>query len=175
MNLFSSNCQTYRRDRNTFGGGVFISIKRNIHCTQIDDNSNIEIIYVHVRINNSRDFIVGSFYCHPHSSNTILDDLQSSIPMIKHKHPHTQIVLGVDFNCPGIDWENNTLTDSYVSCEFREKLIDFSHNNQLSQLVTFPTRVQNTLDLCFTTHPNIVTSCEPLPGLSDHDAVLVSI
>jgi len=52
--------------------------------------------------------------------------------MIKHKHPHTQIILGGDFNCPGIDWENSTLTDSYVSCQFCEKLIDFSHHNQLS-------------------------------------------
>jgi len=37
----------------------------------------------------------------PHSSNTIFDDLHSSIAMIKHKHPHTQIILGGDFNCPG--------------------------------------------------------------------------
>jgi len=101
-----------------------------------------------------------------------LSAAQSSTAMIKHKHPHTQIILRGDFNCPGIDWENNTLTDSYVSCQFREKFIDSSHNNQLSQLVTF---LQNTLDLCFTIHPNLVTSCEPLPGLSNHDAVLFSI
>jgi len=103
------------------------------------------------------------------------DELQSSIDEIKQNYPHTQIVLGGDFNCPGIDWENSTLINSYISCHFREKLIDLSHNSQLPQLVTFPTRAQNVLDLCFTTNPNSVTSCEPIPGLIDHDAVLITI
>jgi len=42
-------------------------------------------------------------------------------------------------------------------------------------MVTFPTRAENILDLCFTTNPNFVPSCEPLPGMSDHDAVLIHI
>ena len=82
------------------------------------------------------------------------------------------IILGGDFNYPGIDWENSTLINSYVSCHFCEKLINLLHNYQLSPSLT---RAQNVLDLCFTTNPNSVISCEPLPGLSDHDAVLVSI
>jgi len=154
---------------------VFVSVKSSIPCTQIDVNSTVEIVWAHIHVDKNNDLIVGSFYCPPHSSDTIFDELQSSIDGIKQKYPHTQIVLGGDFNCPGIDWENSTLINSYVSCHFREKLIDLSHNNQLSQLVTFPTRAQNVLDLCFTTNPNSVTSCEPIPGLSDHDAVLITI
>jgi len=45
----------------------------------------------------------------------------------------------------------------------------------MSQLVTFPTRAQNMLDLLFTTHPDSVLSCYLHPGLSDHDAVLATI
>ena len=41
------------------------------------------------------------------------------------------------------------------------------------QIVTFSTRTRNILDLCFTTHTNTVLSCEPAPGLSDHDAILL--
>ena len=41
-------------------------------------------------------------------------------------------------------------------------------------MVTFPTRAQNILDLCFTTHPNTVLTCEPTLGLSDHDAMLIN-
>ena len=29
------------------------------------------------------------------------------------------------------------------------------------------------LDLCFTSHPSMVSQCYPTPGLSDHDAVMV--
>ena len=82
------------------------------------------------------------------------------------------IILGGDFNCPGIDWEHGTLTTSHVSCYLQEKLISLSQDTQLFQIVNFSTRAQNILDLCFTTHPNNVLSCEPAPGLSDHDAIL---
>ena len=49
------------------------------------------------------------------------------------------------------------------------------HNTQMSQLVNFPTRAHNTLNLLFITHPDSVLSCHPAPGLSDHDAVLATI
>ena len=42
------------------------------------------------------------------------------------------------------------------------------------QMVTFPIRAQNTLDLCFTTHPNTVLTCEPTPGLSDRNVMLIN-
>jgi len=90
----------------------------------------------------------------PHSTDTLLDDLLSSIATMKQMFPHVQIILGGDFNCPGIDWEHGTLTDSYMPCYFREKLISLSQDTQLFQMVTFPTRAQNILDLCFTTHPD---------------------
>ena len=46
-------------------------------------------------------------------------------------------------NCPGIDWEHGTLTDSYVPQHYREKLITLIQDTQMSQLVTFPTRGNN--------------------------------
>jgi len=45
----------------------------------------------------------------------------------------------------------------------------------MSQLVTFPIRTQNTLDLLFSTHPDSFLSCYPAPRLSDRDAVLATI
>jgi hypothetical protein len=43
----------------------------------------------------------------------------------------------------------------------------------MEQIVDFPTRLDNTLDLVFTTHRSLVNKCKPLPGISDHDIVLV--
>ena len=118
---------------------------------------------------------MGSFYCPPNSSPTLLDNLSSSIADIKSKYPHSKILLGGDFNCPGIDWEHGTLTESYLSHPFREKLLELVQDFQLDQLVTFPTRGMNILDLFLTTHPSIVLTCKPSPGLSDHDAVLIKL
>ena len=93
----------------------------------------------------------------------------------KQRYPSAQIILGGDFNCPGIDWEHSTLTDSYVPQHYREKLITLIQDTQMSQLVTFPTRGINILDLWLCTHPDSVLSCEPISGFSDHDAIILSI
>ena len=120
------------------------------------------------------DVIPGSFYRPPHSADSVLDDLLSSISFTKEKFPRAQIILGGDFNSPSIDWEHGTLLDSYVPCHLREKLISLSQDTQMFQIVTFPTRAQNILDLCFTTHPDTVQTCKPAPGLSNHDVVLIN-
>ena len=43
-----------------------------------------------------------------------------------------------------------------------------------TQLVDFPTRNENTLDLFFTNRPSLVRYCTGAPGISDHDIVLTS-
>lgn len=172
--IFPRNYNTYRKDRNCYGGGVFISVKSTVPSYQIDANSTpIEIIWAYLHIGKN-GIVVGSFYGPPHSPDSLLDDLLLSIAEIKHKFPHTQIILGGDFNCPGIDWEHGTILDSYVSHRFREKLISLVQDTQMYQVVTFPTRAQNILDLCFVSHPDMITACEPVPGLSDHDTVLIT-
>ena len=46
----------------------------------------------------------------------------------------------------GIDWQTETLTDSYVSTLLRETLrIEIVDDYQLQQVVTFPTRGNNLL------------------------------
>ena len=45
----------------------------------------------------------------------------------------------------------------------------------LEQIVTQPTRGMNTLDLCLLSHPDLSKGCTVIPGLSDHDAVIVSL
>ena len=88
-------------------------------------------------------------------------------------YPTAKIFLGGDFNSPGINWSDGTLSESYVSVSFRERLIAVTDEFHLEQLVLEPTRQYNTLDLCFTSHPKSVTSSQTSPGLSDHEAVVI--
>jgi len=93
------------------------------------------------------------FLLSSHSNDSVLEELNSSLMYIKQKYPHAHIR---DFNSPGTDWEHGTLTESYISCQSNQKLITLSHDSHMSQLVTFSTRAQNTLDLLFTSHPDII-------------------
>jgi len=47
-------------------------------------------------------------------------------------------------------------------------------NCSLSQLITFPTCKDNTLDISATNRPSFVEKCEALSGISDHDIVHVT-
>ena len=43
-----------------------------------------------------------------------------------------------------------------------------------TQLVNFSIRRENILDIVFTNRPSLVNCCTVVPGVSDHDVVLVS-
>ena len=97
---------------------MFISVKGTVPSYQIDVTStSIEIIWAYLHIGKT-GIVIGPFYGPPHSQDSLLDDLLLSIAAIKYKFPHIQIILGGDFNCPGIDWEHETLLDSYVLHRF---------------------------------------------------------
>ena len=46
-------------------------------------------------------------------------------------------------------------------------------DNSLTQLVTQPTQQNNTLDLFLCNNPSLIENVKVLPGLADHDTVLV--
>ena len=102
----------------------------------------------------------------------MLDSLQTSLHDIKSAYPTDKIFLGGDFNSPGINWSDSTLSESYVLISFREKLIEVIDEFYLEQLVLEPTRQYNTFDLCFTSHPNSVTSSQTSPSLSVHEVFI---
>ena len=71
---------------------------------------------------------------------SVLDDLQNSLHDIKSAYTTAKIFLGRNFNSPGINWTDGTLSDSHVLMSFREKLIDVTKEFHLKQLVLEPTR-----------------------------------
>ena len=45
--------------------------------------------------------------------------------------------------------------------------------HSLTQIVDFPTRINNILDVFITNRPSLVKQCYPQPGISDHEVVYV--
>ena len=84
-----------------------------------------------------------------------------------------------------IDQEHGILMESYISqsfhkeflkvIPFHKKFLKVIHNAQMEQFVTFPTQGMNILDLCLTTHPSIISTYKPIPGLSDYDTVFINL
>lgn len=89
------------------------------------------------------------------------------------------IVLGGDFNVPGLQWKTDDTTTPGNSLQ--SKIINIADDHGLDQKVDFPTRkdpvtgTENFLDLLFTTRPTLINDVHPSPGLSDHVAVVANV
>jgi endonuclease/exonuclease/phosphatase family metal-dependent hydrolase len=71
-----------------------------------------------------------------------------------------KIILAGDFNCPDINWEQQTATGP--DREIQQELMSF-HN--LTQVHNQPTREGNLLDLVFVSNPTLVKSLTNVPGI----------
>ena len=77
-----------------------------------------------------------------------------------------------DFNFKDIDWPDRlSKSGSTLSQSEGQILIDIMNDHGLEQMVHFPTREKNTLDLILTTLPGQFKDVHPPDKLSDHDNV----
>ena len=95
--------------------------------------------------------------------------------MVSKKNGHIWI-LG-DLNYPKFHWNDNHIPQVKQSCSFPQQYYDFINllvvldDNNLIQMVSEPTRQDNTLDLFLTNNNSLVSKVTILPGISDHDIV----
>ena len=83
------------------------------------------------------------------------------------------MLLGGDFNLPGIDWTDMSTRSGAHDVAHCEQLMDMTTRNKLDQVVRETTRLNNTLDLLFTTHPGLISRSTTGPGVSDHDQLVI--
>ena len=96
---------------------------------------------------------------------------------LRKQYKNSMYILAGDFNIPDIDWKGLTIknTNQYP-LQVSQTFLDIALDMSLEQIVDFPTRGDNQLDLVFTSHPSHKVRCKPLPPIglkSDHDVVLL--
>jgi len=120
--IFPSHYQVYRSNRDIYGDGVCILVDNNIPSSQVIIDTPCEAVWVQIHNHEHSSVILGSFYCPPQSPVRIWDNLAHCVSQIGHKFPDTALLLGGDFNCPGINWSTGNLTD--ISIRDLSKFID---------------------------------------------------
>ena len=88
-------------------------------------------------------------------------------------HPNTSIWIIGDVNLPNINWEANHANGSAYPIDLYEIIIDFTLEHGFIQSVDSATRKNNFLDVFFTNRPSLINTCHIVPGISDHEAVLI--
>ena len=92
----------------------------------------------------------GSPYSMAQSSlNISLEDV------LKHSSQVTSIIIYGDFNLPDIDWKNY-----FSATPDNQAFVDLMLDNDLIQIIDFPTAVSGILDLIFISKDLDVSSCK---------------
>ena len=84
-----------------------------------------------------------------------------------------KIILVGDFNCPDINWEQQTATGP--DREIQQELADLMSFHNLTQVHNQPTREGNLLDLVFVSNHSLVKSSTNVPGISDHNIIITDM
>ena len=123
---------------------------------------------------NKTSHFVASWYRPPGSSSEEFQLFREQLDYIrthKGKKLPSAHILG-DFNFKDIDWPDRlSKSGSTLSQSEGQILIDIMNDQGLEQMVHFPTREKNTLDLILTTLPGQFQDVHSPDKLSDHDIV----
>ena len=76
-------------------------------------------------------------------------------------------------NLPDINWKHDSIQGNQVSIPINNRFLEMLQHCGLEQSIRFPTRQDKILDLFLTNRPSLILRSSPLPGISDHDIVLI--
>ena len=116
---------------------------------------------------------IGNYYYYYYYNYYLASSYNNLITL--HKRSSPNIIIGGDFNLPGIDWK--TWQTGCTNKNQHEVLLDFLLNNSLSQLISQATRPtsNNILDLFITSSSNLIENIQAAPGISDHLAIIFDV
>ena len=167
----------HRTDRvGRLKGGVLIYAMNSITSTQILSYSNSVCEVLIVKLHES-DCISCVIYRPPNSKS---GDFLPIVDMVREKlkdYTKSDIIICGDFNFPQADWSDPECRNtSAVTGDEKiqlSKLLNLTDDLFLQQLITKPTRDENTLDLLFTNITDSPLDCtiSKYKTLSDHNLV----
>ena len=129
--------------------------------------------WVKIEVSGAKSLPVGAIY-RPSVRDT--DDLRHMMDSTQCLSSQTasHIWLTGDFKLPDIDWCQDTVNiKKQQQSESHEAFLDMLDAAAFTQTVREPTKDENILDLFSNNNETLITRCAVIPGISDHDAVLI--
>jgi hypothetical protein len=168
--VFMDDYTTFRRDRNTGGGGVFICVKNFIACTELWVDEDFELIAVDVNVMDPKFTwkIVGTDRA-PNENMRVIEKLAARTDYLGSSIK--RIIMGRDLNMPSADWNGNA---EYTSGS-QASVIRLVWENGYTQVEGSPTRGDALLDVYLVLPEGSFTSCSIVHGISDHCEVLLEV
>ena len=116
---------------------------------------------------------VSSYYRPPNDTIESFQEFERSLQNLPPDYRKNPLIIGGDFNLPEVNWENECVSKGAQKVTLCSELLRIMANESLTQLQEEATRGRNILDLCFTNRPGLVKNTQTIPGISDHEMVVV--
>jgi hypothetical protein len=155
--LLTKDYNIFRQDRKSSPyGGVLILIPKSLSARCIPDltyclSTGFECLSVLVNDGINDSTVLSVLYRSPSCDITVVENfltVVSNYPLSSNR----KVICG-DCNVPGINWSQLTGSNSLA-----QRFVDKCSSLGLFQKVSFPTRNAQSLDLIFTSHPNLLSS-----------------
>ena len=155
-------------------GGVAIITKSSIDASEIPLDTDSEIVAASIPTTyTSKPIIVCSLYRPTDNNIDYTRDMCSTIRDLHTRFKDNIIWIGGDSNLPDISWKSDSIEGHNYPATINQAYLDLVSDLGSQQIIDFPTRQQNILDIFITNRPSLICKSTSLPGLSDHDVVLV--
>ena len=173
--IFPPNYEILRKDRSDGYGGVLLAIKKDFIVDTITypPEFDCEAVFAKLSVGKSQSLIVGAAYRPPNNDADYNERMCGAIEEVMRTNKDAVTWIGGDFNLPDIQWSSLSVEGNHTIQQVNHRFLEMVQNCSLEQVVTFPTRLQNTLDLFLTNRPSLVNRCTPIPGIADHDIVFI--
>ena len=163
-----------RKDRSSdHHGGVLIAAKDTLIGTHLDIQTNTEFAAASFTCQGHAPLIIRSIYRPPNSEQDYMEELCDKIRQLQTSNPRASLWISGDVNLPDIDWETHTIKGHNYPISINQCFLNTIYDTGSDQIVRFPTRGENILDVFLTNHPSLIEKCKAVPGVSDHDIVFV--
>ena len=153
--IFPPGYHVYRKDRADGYGGVLLGISTSLNSNKIEIETEGKFVAAKV-LGSKHAIIFAAAYRPPRSDQTYMDTVNQNLSTLCHKFSNMPIWIGGDMNLPDIEWETEQLTTNQYMHSISYSFLDTLANTGLQQIVNFPTRNNNTLDVVLTNRPSLV-------------------
>jgi hypothetical protein len=168
--IFRDDYITFRRDRNSRGGGVFICVKNYIDCRELWSDVDFEMLAVEVKSRNSKFAweIVG-IYRAPNEDMRAIEKLVVRTEFSGNSTKRS--IIGGDLNLPCVDWKGNASSNSGAQALINSLVWE----NGFTQVIDSPTRGGALLDVYLVRPETSVLSRSTVQGVSDHEPIVLDV
>jgi hypothetical protein len=168
--VFRADFTTFRRDRSARGGGVFICVKNIIASTELWVDGDCEMIAVEVKgMDRKYAWEIIGIYRAPNEDMLAIERLAART--LTTRNVTKRSIVGGDLNLPLANWKG----DAEKASGFQACVNNLVWDNGFTQVVSGPTRGDPLLDIYLLRPECSLISCNILPGISDHNGILLEV